>query len=53
MLEHGLVAQDRLLELYEAVEDELYRYPAVNPATLRNAVEAVAQPGNGPPPGAR
>lgn len=53
MLERGLVAQDRLLELYEAVEDELYRYPAVNPATLRNAVEAVAQPGNGPPRGAR
>jgi hypothetical protein len=40
----ALIEPDRLLELYEAVEPELYRYPAVDPDTLRRAVEtAVAE----------
>ena len=42
----GLVEPARLRELYEQIEPDLYRFPAVNPATLRAAVESAAeQPG--------
>jgi hypothetical protein len=40
MIERGLVGRERLLELYEAIEPELYRYPAVEPAAFRGEVEA-------------
>lgn len=35
----GLVEPDRLLELFGVVESELFRYPAVDPATLRRTLE--------------
>ena len=44
MLGHGLVGPERLLALYEQIEPELYRYPAIDPAAfrakVRRAVEA-------------
>lgn len=39
MLADGLIDRDRLLELFEAIEPELYRYPAIDPASFRRAVE--------------
>jgi hypothetical protein len=39
MVESGLVEPARLLELFDAVADQFYRYPAVDPAGLRLAVE--------------
>jgi hypothetical protein len=41
MLESGLVQPARLRELYEAIEPELYRYPAIDPAAFRRKVSAV------------
>jgi len=40
MLESGLVEPVRLRELYNAIEPELYRYPAVDPAAFRRKVVA-------------
>ena len=39
MLRRGLIDPQRLRESYEAIEPQLYRYPAVDPATFRRAVE--------------
>lgn len=39
MREAGKVQPARLWQLYEAIEPELYRYPAVDPASLRRTVE--------------
>jgi hypothetical protein len=44
MVRLGLVVPSRLLTLFEEVEDQLYRYPAVNPPSLRAAVERLASP---------
>jgi hypothetical protein len=41
MLEGALVDPRRLWELYEAIEPELFRYPAIDPAVFRRKVEAV------------
>lgn len=38
MLKAGLVQPDRLLELYDQIEPELYRYPAIDPAAFRRKV---------------
>jgi len=38
MLEGGLVEPGRLLELYEQIEPDLYRYPAIDPAAFRGKV---------------
>ncbi|MBI5595951.1 MAG: hypothetical protein HY928_07670 [Elusimicrobia bacterium] len=38
----GLIEMDRLRELHGAIEPLLYRYPAVDPPTLRKAVSAFA-----------
>jgi hypothetical protein len=40
MIERGLVDRARLRELYEAIEPELYRYPAIDPPVFRRKVEA-------------
>jgi hypothetical protein len=40
MLESGLVEPLRLREFYDAIEPELYRYPAVDPAAFRKKVAA-------------
>ena len=45
MIEEGLVERRRLLELFEEIEDELFRYPAIDPPSFRRAVEVVAESG--------
>jgi len=42
MVGDGLVEPKRLLALFEQVASELYRYPAIDPPTLRAAVERLA-----------
>jgi hypothetical protein len=42
MLAKGLVERRRLLELFEQIEPELYRYPALDPVSFRRAVDAIA-----------
>jgi non-ribosomal peptide synthetase component F len=39
LLDRGLVEPGRLLELFAAIEPQLYRYPALDPASFRQAVE--------------
>jgi hypothetical protein len=39
MLARGLVTRERLRELYDAIEPELLRYPALDPASFRAKVE--------------
>ena len=40
MLRLGIVDPGRARELFDAIEPQLYRYPAINPASFRRAVEA-------------
>lgn len=44
MIERGLVERARLRELYEEMEPELYRYPAIDPAVFRSKVDEVLGP---------
>ena len=39
MLQRGLVEPVRMRELFAAIEPKLYRYPALDPASFRRAVE--------------
>ncbi|MDQ3728791.1 MAG: hypothetical protein M3355_04305 [Actinomycetota bacterium] len=39
MLERGLVDPGRLRELYAAIEGELFRFPSVDPASLRKKLD--------------
>jgi hypothetical protein len=41
MITSGLVRPARLRELYELIEPELFRYPAIDPSVFRRKVEAV------------
>jgi hypothetical protein len=41
MLERGLVEPERLRACFDEIEAELYRFPAVDPADFRRAVESV------------
>jgi len=41
MVRSGQVQGPRLLELFESIEGQLYRFPAVDPVRLRKAVESV------------
>jgi hypothetical protein len=41
MLDTGLVEPRRARELFEEIEPELYRYPAVDPTSFRSRVEAL------------
>src|SRR5262249_43845688 len=43
MFEKGLVVADELLRLYAAIEPQLYRYPAIDPKSLRGKVEATVE----------
>jgi len=45
MVNSGQVEPARLLELYEGVESELFRFPAVDPPSLRAAVESLDSAG--------
>jgi hypothetical protein len=40
MIAQGLVEPPRLRELYEAIEPELYRYPAIEPTAFRDKLNA-------------
>jgi hypothetical protein len=40
MIERGLVEPGRLRGLYEQIETELYRYPAIDPPTFRRKLDA-------------
>ncbi len=39
MLERNLIERQRALEFYAAIEPELYRFPAIDPDSLRRSVE--------------
>jgi hypothetical protein len=39
MMDRGMVGPARLRELYEAIEPELYRYPAIDEISFRRKVE--------------
>jgi hypothetical protein len=40
MIERGLVDPPRLQGLYDAIEPDLYRYPAIDPPAFRYKLEA-------------
>jgi hypothetical protein len=40
MLESGLVEQTRLQQLYDTIEPEMFRYPAIDPAAFRRKLAA-------------
>jgi len=42
MISRGLIEPKRLLDLFHSIEDQLYRYPAVDASSFRRKVEAVA-----------
>ena len=51
MFADGLISAGQLLELFESIESNLYRYPAIDPADFRTAVEEAireAEATNGP-----
>jgi len=39
MLARSLIVPRRVLELFEAIDPQLYRYPAIDPASFRRSVE--------------
>ena len=41
MLRRGFIERRELLRLFSAIEPDLYRYPAVDPPTFREAVEGL------------
>jgi hypothetical protein len=43
LLSRQLVDRVRLLEYFHAIEPELYRFPAIDPASFRQAVETVCR----------
>ena len=43
MIDRGLVEPARLLELFSRVEDQVYKYPAIDAKSLRQAVEELAK----------
>ena len=42
MLERGLVSHADLRRMFDAIEPQLYRYPAIDPPSFRRAVEGAA-----------
>jgi hypothetical protein len=44
MLKRGLVSRPGALELFAAIEPQLFRYPAIDPPSFRRAVESALQP---------
>jgi hypothetical protein len=43
LIQSKLIEPSRLLELFSQIEDQLYRYPAIDAASFRRAVEAVVE----------
>ncbi len=44
LVDRGLVDRAQLLDYFNAIEPDLYRFPAVDPASFRRAVEDVTSP---------
>ena len=44
LFKSNLIESKRLLELFSQIEDLLHRYPALNAASFRQAVESVVEP---------
>jgi hypothetical protein len=44
MIAAGLVERERLVAMYDGIEQQLYRYPAIDPAAFRAKVTAIADP---------
>jgi hypothetical protein len=42
MAARGLIASGRLLEFFERIAPDLYRYPAIDPPSFRGAVADMA-----------
>lgn len=42
LFDNGLIERQKLIDLYEEIEPQLYRYPAIDPADFRRAVEQAA-----------
>lgn len=42
MFERGVIERPKLLELFEAIKPELYRYPAIDPPSFAEVVEEIA-----------
>ena len=43
LIGRGLVESAELLRLFEAIEPDLFRYPAIDPGALRDSVQAVVR----------
>ena len=43
LIESGFVEPNRLLELFSSIEDQLHRYPDLDPKSFRRAVERVVR----------
>ena len=43
MFDRGLIHPDELSRLFAAIEPELYRFPAIDPAALRRRIEAAVR----------
>lgn len=41
MIDRGFVARTQLVELYAAIEPQLFKYPAIDPGTFRAAVRRI------------
>lgn len=39
MLDLGLIEREKTLEFFDQIEPKLFRYPAIDPASFRAAVE--------------
>jgi hypothetical protein len=46
LIGRGLIERERLQAYFDDVEPQLYRFPAIDPASFRRAVEAVTKPGD-------
>lgn len=46
MIQRGLIEPKRLLELFSRIEDQLYRYPAIDGASFRRNVEQIVRKAN-------
>jgi hypothetical protein len=44
LIGRGLVDRARLREYFDAIEPDLYRFPAIDPASFRRAVQAAVAP---------
>jgi hypothetical protein len=43
LIGRGLVDRERLLDYFDTIEPDLYRFPAIDPPSFRRAVEHVSR----------